>query len=104
MPKVLPEHPGHGVQGWVYGWGSWLLIYHGRGRTARPGSCEHSAGSHGGGRTGGSSRRSQRCPNPHGARMLRWSLLLLCLLLPCSEQQYLENATRIMESTPVIDG
>eukprot|EP00075_Anas_platyrhynchos_P032966 XP_027322219.1 dipeptidase 1 isoform X3 [Anas platyrhynchos] len=55
-------------------------------------------------RTGGSSRRSQRCPNPHGARMLRWSLLLLCLLLPCSEQQYLENATRIMESTPVIDG
>eukprot|EP00075_Anas_platyrhynchos_P032965 XP_027322218.1 dipeptidase 1 isoform X2 [Anas platyrhynchos] len=54
--------------------------------------------------SGGSSRRSQRCPNPHGARMLRWSLLLLCLLLPCSEQQYLENATRIMESTPVIDG
>lgn len=36
--------------------------------------------------------------------MLRWSLLLLCLLLPCSEQQYLENATRIMETTPVIDG
>ncbi|KAI6077708.1 Dipeptidase 1 [Aix galericulata] len=66
----------------------------------RPGD----SGSHGGGRTGGSSQRSQRRPYPHGARMLRWSVLLLCLLLPCSEQQYLEEAERIMETTPVIDG
>ncbi|XP_066860411.1 dipeptidase 1 isoform X1 [Anser cygnoides] len=37
-------------------------------------------------------------------RMLRWSVLVLCLLLPCSAQQHLEEAKRIMATTPVIDG
>ncbi|XP_040427706.1 dipeptidase 1 isoform X2 [Cygnus olor] len=37
-------------------------------------------------------------------RMLRWSVLVLCLLLPCSAQQHQEEAKRIMETTPVIDG
>ncbi|XP_021264494.1 dipeptidase 1 isoform X2 [Numida meleagris] len=47
-------------------------------------------------------------PAPH-SRMLRGSVLLLCLLLPClllpcSGQQFQQEAERIMNATPVIDG
>lgn len=50
-------------------------------------------------------RGSDLIPPPaHHARMLRRIVLLLCLLLPCSGQTFLQEAERIMDSTPVIDG
>lgn len=43
-------------------------------------------------------------PPARRARMLRRIVLLLCLLLPCSGQTLQQEAERIMDATPVIDG
>lgn len=80
---------------------SWLFIDGGRGlrRAGQPSQCMCS---HGGGRFSLVPSSTQQEKMPGGSV---WVLVLvLALALPSTGQQYLEEAKRIMNITPVIDG
>lgn len=80
---------------------SWLFIDGGRGRrnAGQPSQCMCS---HGGGRSPLVPSSTQREKMP--GRSVWVLVLVLALALPSTGQQHLEEAERIMTTTPVIDG